>query len=89
MIFPCFSTSRTCDVPCFLIILIHDEEDEVYDSDGDEAESERELEDVVPVAGNLPASTEAVPPPLEWPRKSDDGDGNPRQDGFVEAWREI
>ena len=79
----------TCYVPCLLVISIHDEEDEVDDGDGDEAEGERELEDVVPVAGNRPASAVAVPPELEGRRKGDDGDGNPRQDGFVEAWREI
>ena len=79
----------TCYVPCLLVISIHDEEDEVDDGDGDEAESERQLEDVVPVAGNLPASAVAVPPELERRREGDDGEGDPRQDGFVEAWREI
>ena len=57
--------------------------------DGDEAKGERELEDVVPVEGNLPAATVAVPPQLEGRRESDYGEGNPRQDGLVEAWREI
>ena len=79
----------TCYVPCLLVISIHDEEYEVDDGDGDEAEGERELEDVVPVAGNLAASAVAVPPELEGRPKGDDGDGNPRQDGFVEAWREV